>query len=318
MLASEFFHSTADGTCTLEVPARWRFRRAAAEALLTIAIAASPSAVGEQLPLLERMAIDAASAERMAIDAASAVALPAEPPPHCSPATYVSLPTDSIFEHASFGLGSNDTLYDLGAGEGLPGVRAVLLHGAARAVGVELSSSRVESGCSILRHLATGLADADAGAGANAGADADDAASASASAAVVLRRGDIRDVPELGEATRVLFFGTCFPRELSRSVREQLEARLPLHARVFAVQARGWDARAGESMGEPERGDAAATPKAAAPHGSDDDDGGGGGGGGSDGGSGGGSGGVQRRRGLVRIGAGDGADDIESQIWRLV
>ena len=123
-------------------------------------------------------------------------------------------------------------MIDLGAGVGLPGARAVAVHGAKGAVGIELSATRVAQGCAALRRLAATLAAELPPEVAEVEEDEDEGK-------IELRVGDVRDA-DVGGASRVLLFATCFPRPMAAALQRHLAEELPDDARVFAVEARGW------------------------------------------------------------------------------
>ena len=218
------------------------------------------------LPLVEKLLID----RRAAADAADEEAAEAEV---CAPSTLVSLPVDDVYRHAAFAVGPSDVVVDLGAGVGLPGARAVAVHGAKGAVGIELSATRVAQGCAALRRLAATLA---AELPPEEAAEDDDD-----EGKIELRVGDVREA-DVGGASRVLLFATCFPRPMAAALQRRLAEELPDDARVFAVEARGW--RDGLAVG------------------------------------GGGGGGAAARR-LERVRGGDvleADDDVAERVWRVV
>ena len=255
--------------CELKVrrAALRRAPAAAVEAWLEAAFAPDADAAAAArapLPLVEKLLID----RRAAADAADEEAAEAEV---CAPSTLVSLPVDDVYRHAAFAVGPSDVVIDLGAGVGLPGARAVAVHGAKGAVGIELSATRVAQGCAALRRLAATLA---AELPPEVAAEDDDD-----EGKIELRVGDVRDA-DVGGASRVLLFATCFPRPMAAALQRRLAEELPDDARVFAVEARGW--RDGLAVG------------------------------------GGGDGAAARR--LERVRGGDvlEADDVAERVWRVV
>lgn len=172
----------------------------------------------------------------------------------CPASTYLEMPTESIFESAAFALAADDGVVDLGAGIGKTGARAVLLHGARRGFGIELSVTRFQAGCSALRRLGR-LLDYQAETRSCSGDDCDDAplnatltlahtlhmfrAALVHTAEIGLRHGDAATADIRG-ATRVLMFATCFPAGFMARLQSKLVRELPVGARVFAAGAKEW------------------------------------------------------------------------------
>jgi hypothetical protein len=225
-MSSALFSSTpitgTEGSCMLQLPA-WRLDPSAAAALIDEAFTASRRAA--DLPLAERMALDAQ------LDGLIATAeLP------CRPSTSGTLP-DEIFTDPALGLGGDDHLLDIGAGDGRLGATAVLVHGVASASGIEMAAARVADGCRALQRLATKL---------NAAAEVAPFSTtsagrwAAATQTLELRVGDARTAPFGAATTRVLTYATCFPRSLAqaRAARKKPACSTPpgglLTARVCA------------------------------------------------------------------------------------
>mmetsp|Transcript_119324 Transcript_119324/g.337547 ORF Transcript_119324/g.337547 Transcript_119324/m.337547 type:complete len:300 (-) Transcript_119324:131-1030(-) len=168
------------------------------------------------------------TAERLHIDAP---ALNVTDASTCKPSTYLSIPIGEVLEHQGFGFGPSAHVHDLGAGFGRPVMQAVLAHGAAAGLGVELSETRWRTGCDALRRLDFLLAKASR-------------RPKNMSVAVVeLRRGDMLDA-DVSDATHVFIFATCFPASVVVALQEKLMRELPLGARVFCVGERGlWPSR---------------------------------------------------------------------------
>lgn len=177
------------------------------------------------MPLQELHQIDGYGTARPAAANASTM---------CAPSTYLSLPVDDVLTHQDFGLVPGASrVYDLGAGLGKTILRAVLLHGAAAGVGIELSETRWRAGCGALLQLDMLLGDP-ALRPRNRPA-----------ATVELRLGDaLRADVDVTAATHVLLFATCFPGAVLEDLQSKLLRELPGGARIFCVGDRGiWHGR---------------------------------------------------------------------------
>jgi hypothetical protein len=156
----------------------------------------------------------------------------------CKASTYLELPADTILSDPSFQLenGGSQVVLDLGAGVGkIPGA-AVLVHGARKGVGVELSPTRYHAGCDALQRLATWVAD-----------DSHVETSLFRSSLVEpvqieLRLEDVLET-DLSEIDRIIIFATCFPTSLTRQLQRRMTNHLPVGARVFIIGANKWEAQ---------------------------------------------------------------------------
>jgi len=230
--------TTFDGGCRLALPP-WRIASHLASHLLEEAWDAHRRAA--ELPAEERLALDGHQ------DPFGGTHPAADAP--CRPSTYGELPVD-VVGHPSFALsssdkgGSPDHVLDLGAGDGKLVTTAVLLHGAASGLGIELAASRVADGCAALERLVAALKVAEQSPRwqlAAAGRSFD--AWGGAAPTVELRVGDARTADFGRATTRVLMYATCFPLDLATALQHRLAAELPAGARVLAAGARGWHAR---------------------------------------------------------------------------
>ena len=112
---------------------------------------------------------------------------------------------------------------DLGAGVGKVVAAAVLTHGAAKGIGVELSPTRFEAGCAALRALERWKGDGPF----SSGSSDDDAMerramdvfrqSLNSPVEIVFREGDVVEADFSG-VTRVVVFATCFPAWVAASL----------------------------------------------------------------------------------------------------
>ena len=155
-------------------------------------------------------------------------------------------PVDDVYRHAAFAVGPSDVVVDLGAGVGLP-ARAPSPSTARRARWASSSGDARRAGCAALRRLAATLA---AALPPEEAEEEDDD-----EGKIELRVGDVRDA-DVGGASRVLLFATCFPRPMAAALQRRLAEELPDDARVFAVEAKGW--RDGLAVGGGNGGGAAA------------------------------------------------------------
>lgn len=234
--------STFDGGCRLALPP-WRLAPQLATHLLEEAYSGAHRRTAE-LPADERLALDGQDQDQI-FPTRSAADIP------CRPSTYGELPADEIFRHPSFALSSADHVLDLGAGDGKLVTTAVLLHGAASGLGIELAASRVADGCAALGRLVLALKVAEQSPGwrlAAAGRSFD--AWGGAAPTIELRVGDARTADFGRATTRALMYATCFPLELATALQHRLAAELPAGARVLAAGARGWHARLGATHHE--------------------------------------------------------------------
>ena len=222
--------TTYDGGCRLALPP-WRLPSAAH--LLEKAYGAHRRAT--ELPAEERLALDGQIQDAFAVQEADVP---------CRPSTYGELPADDIYRHPAFALSSSDHVLDLGAGDGKLVTTAVLLHGAASGLGIELAASRVADGCAALERLAAALQRAEQSPRWQLGAAGRSFDAWRGSAPTVeLRVGDARTADFGRATTRALLYATCFPLDLAAALQHRLAAELPAGARVLAAGARGWPAR---------------------------------------------------------------------------
>ena len=220
--------SSDGGACWLELPP-WHLAPSQASRLIDEAF--GPSRRSSELPLAERMALDAQLR-------ANDVLYSDEELP-CAPSTYGTLPTEMFSDPAFWdpALTANAHVLDIGAGDGQLITTAVLVHGASSAVGIEMAGARVADGCAAFERLATALS----------GLRAESAPHWPLSAAAIelpqqssnpprrieLRVGDARTEPFGRTTSHVLLYATCFPLALAQVLQRRLAAELPVGARVL-------------------------------------------------------------------------------------
>jgi hypothetical protein len=137
------------------------------------------------------------------------------------------MPVDTIFEHPAFAFEPTDTVIDLGAGVGKPTALAVLEHGAASGIGVELSPTRFQAGCEALGRLAREV-------------DLSNDVNDSDLVSIELQLGDVL-AADLAGVSRVLIFATCFSGGLQDQLKLKLAAELEVGAKVFATGTTTWE-----------------------------------------------------------------------------
>eukprot|EP01062_Namystynia_karyoxenos_P022472 TRINITY_DN18632_c0_g1_i2.p1 TRINITY_DN18632_c0_g1~~TRINITY_DN18632_c0_g1_i2.p1 ORF type:complete len:266 (+),score=71.58 TRINITY_DN18632_c0_g1_i2:73-870(+) len=147
----------------------------------------------------------------------------------CPASTYLELPVDDVFAHPSFRVSRGSSLADLGAGVGKPPLRAVLAHGAAEGVGVELSRQRWQAGCAALERLG-GLLRA-----------APQLEAGGPRRRVTLIRGDLLSA-DVSATTHVVAFATCFPSAVVSRLQRKLLEEMPVGGLIFVAGHGGfWD-----------------------------------------------------------------------------
>jgi len=149
----------------------------------------------------------------------------------CSEDAYGEIPPSSaaaLFQHEALRLDRGDVLFDLGAGLGGLAVDAALLGNARRAIGVEISSKRMELGCNVLRRVqgdVQGLTSART-----------KQTIGKHSNSVELREGDLFGTQDLERATVVYVASLCFREAMMSRLAAMLLHRLRPGTRVISLK----------------------------------------------------------------------------------